>query len=113
VYVRDEAGDLVVEVRKKPAAPVELGLGPGSYSVTLDDGGALFASEVTLAEGRRTTLTRALLRPVGPEATVRRGGGDDPDYDDYEVVPFDASVMRIARPDRPTLNHFGLHLLAG
>jgi len=110
VFVRDAAGNLVVEVRKQPAAPVELGLGPGSYSVTLDDGRALFASEVTLAEGKRTTLARSQLRPVGPEATVRRGADE---VVDYEEVPFDATIMRIGKPSRPTLNHFGLHLLAG
>jgi len=111
VFVRDADGNLVVEVRKQPAAPVELGLGPGSYTVTLDEGRKLYASEITLAEGKRATLARSQLRPVGPEATVRRGSTDVDA--DYEVVPFDATIMRIGKPSRPTLNHFGLHLLAG
>ncbi|AKU92312.1 caspase family protein [Vulgatibacter incomptus] len=117
IYVRDVAGSLVVEVRKLPAAPLELGLAPGDYTLTLEERGSLYESRIVLTEGRRTRLDRAQLREVQGEATVRRGGDDAPGVDgsakDYEVIPFSAAVFPEIGSSRRTINHFGLHLIGG
>jgi hypothetical protein len=73
LFVRDEAGTLVVELQKLAGRPTELGLAPGRYHVRreLDSG----ASEATfsLVEGQRTPLAPANFQALALEATVARG----------------------------------------
>ncbi len=57
LYVRDAAGQLVAEVHKLAAQPIELGLPPGHYRVTLDDQRRLFETSVDLAAGRPTMVS--------------------------------------------------------
>jgi hypothetical protein len=74
IGVRDQHGDLVAELRKTAGHPVELGLEPGDYVVTLDGQGALFEARASLASGERTQLARLAFHAVGPlEVAVARG----------------------------------------
>src|SRR5690606_5434129 len=58
IFVRDESGALVVELRKeRMAPPVELGLAPGAYVVTVDDRGALSEARVVLTVGGRERVS--------------------------------------------------------
>jgi hypothetical protein len=74
IYVRDAAERLVVELRKQPGRDVEIGLAPGAYRVTLDEGTRLSEAQVQVAAGTRTPLSAARFRPVGREVVATRGG---------------------------------------
>jgi hypothetical protein len=73
LYVRDAAGQLVAEVHKLPSQPIELGLPPGLYRVTLDDQRRLYETSVELAAGHPTTLSPQKLVALVPAQTVSRG----------------------------------------
>jgi len=79
ISVRDAGGDLVAELRKGSGHPVELGLEPGPYVVTMDGQSALFEARLTLASGERAQLSRLAFHPVGPlEVAVARGDAASP-----------------------------------
>ena len=75
LYVRDEAGQLVVEVEKLAGRPTELGLAPGRYRVRREVEGGASEAAFTLVEGQRTPLALAQFQGLAREATVSRGGG--------------------------------------
>jgi hypothetical protein len=132
IYVRDRTGRLLVELRKEPSYPVELGLGPGEYRVSLDDDGRPLEANVVLVDGKRARLGRAAFSPVavtvavargnapagalgapGADATVAASAGIAPGA--YRVVPFDLVVapgIRTSGNDgRPVLNNFVLGIV--
>jgi hypothetical protein len=74
LFVRDEAGLLVVELQKVAGRAAELGLAPGRYQVRRETEGGASETLVTLAEGKRTSLTTEDFRALPLEATVSRGG---------------------------------------
>jgi hypothetical protein len=76
IYVRDNAGRLVVELRKEPTYPVELGLEAGKYHVVLDHDGSILEGDFNLQTGGRIEVAFADLAPVAPLVSVRRG--DEP-----------------------------------
>ena len=73
VFIRDGEGLLAAELRKHAGRPVELGLQPGAYHVTLERGERLAAAELTLVEERRTLLDVGDFTPLRGEANVTRG----------------------------------------
>jgi hypothetical protein len=99
LYVRDEAGSLVVELMKTAGRPTELGLAPGKYRVRREVGGAVSEVDLVLIEGKGTPLAASLFRPVLGEATVSRGGpsrveAEAPPAAPGRVhVPFNASFV--------------------
>ena len=74
IYVRDGGGRLLVELRKEPMYPVQLGLGPGKYRVTVDADGRAFQADVTLEEGKQTRLGQPQLAVAQLQPTQPRGG---------------------------------------
>jgi hypothetical protein len=75
LYVRDEPGRLVVELKKYAGRATELGLQPGRYTVMREALGAGSQAELVLAQGGRTVLAESAFRPVAVEMTAMRGGG--------------------------------------
>jgi hypothetical protein len=76
IYVRDQIGRLIVELRKEPTYPVELGLDAGRYRVVLDRDGTISEASIDLPTGGRTEVAAASLTAVAPLVSVRRG--DEP-----------------------------------
>lgn len=118
IFVRDASGALVVELRKTVQAPVELGLAPGTYRVTVDEGGRLRAATIDLSDARPTVLRADALRPVEGERNRLRGDGPRGD-DAYVPVPFVLALSpRIhtlppdVSPDRAILR-VGFHVGVG
>lgn len=87
IYVRDNAGRLVVELRKEPNYPVELGLEAGTYRVVLDRDGSIFEGSIQLSAGGRGDVAITDLAPVAPLVSVRRG--DEP----AEATPAPSPVI--------------------
>jgi hypothetical protein len=96
VYVRDPNGRLLVELRKEPNAPVELGLPPGEYRVNIDDDGRPLSARIRLVEGRRFRLTVGELRPEVALATTRRGGPAGAPADVIVAAPMPMQYRHVA-----------------
>jgi len=79
VAVRDPNAQLVAELRKVAGHPVELGLEPGHYLVSMTSGDARFEAEVTLSAGQRTEVDRLQFHLAKPLelARARGDGGED------------------------------------
>jgi hypothetical protein len=73
IYVRDASGHLLVELRKEPSYPVELGLEPGVYHVVMDSDGRIFESKAELVEGGRVELGKGQFHAMAPMLSTRRG----------------------------------------
>ena len=99
IYVRDGTGHLLVELRKEPGYPVELGLEPGAYRVVMDSDGRIFEAAADLADTGRVELAQNQFHAVAPLVSTRRGDGVAPVQpplgpyqttpDGYKEVPFD------------------------
>jgi hypothetical protein len=77
IYIRDGAGRLVVEVRKDPTYPVELGLDAGMYRVVVDRDGQISDGAFDLQNNQRLDVLAANLTVAPPMVATRRG--DDPE----------------------------------
>jgi hypothetical protein len=99
IYVRDSADRLVVELRKEPTYPVELGLENGKYRVVLDRDGSITSGAFDLQGGERVEVAAASLAPVAALASVRRG--DEPPEPPAAAPPTLApAVAAAAAPPR-------------
>jgi hypothetical protein len=86
LFIRDRGGHLVVELLKVGGRPIELGLGPERYDVTLQRDDDLLRASVELRRGQRTTLVAVAFRGSRPERTVSRGLAMRDDRDDTVAV---------------------------
>lgn len=115
LFVRDHLGRLVVEVRKLPEAPVEIGLTPGAYVLTLQDDRGVHEARIELGEGGRLLVEEGIFTQVEVELTTSRGNVG-PAEEQWEVVPFDFTLfppLGTGPTGRPTLKRFSLYALAG
>ncbi|HJX65911.1 MAG TPA: caspase family protein [Polyangia bacterium] len=123
IYVRDTSGHLLVELRKEPSYPVELGLEPGTYHVVMDSDGRIFESKAELSDGGRIELGKAQFHAVVPMLSTRRGdevapaaqpplGPNLPVPSRYKDVAFDlvlAPGVRLSgASELPVRHHFVL-----
>jgi hypothetical protein len=78
--IRDENDFLVAELTKVNNIPMELGLGPGLYRITIQRGDNFYRAEVVLKENTRTPLTMNDFSQIA-SATGNRSRGQE------ETVP--------------------------
>jgi hypothetical protein len=103
IYIRDGVGRLVVELRKEPTYPVELGLDAGSYKVVVDRDGSISDGTFDLTSNGRVDVLAAKLSPVATMVATRRG--DEPDAPGAATAPHegpvgpDIAVAATARPE--------------
>lgn len=76
VFVRDQAGRLMVELHKEPLYPVQLGFDPGGYEVVLDGGGHTSHARVALREGEPVRLGPEQFTPQAGEPVAARGAAE-------------------------------------
>lgn len=77
VLVRDAGGRLVVELRKEPLRPVQLGLGAGRYRLLLEAGGRASEADVVLEDGKTARVGKARFAPAALAAATARGEEQD------------------------------------
>jgi hypothetical protein len=111
IYVRDSAGRLVVELRKEPTYPVELGLEAGSYRVVLDRDGSISEGSIQLSAGGRVDVTASDLSPVAPMVSVRRG--DEPAEVPSALAPAIGPASTVVAPRHYRRVGFDLVLAPG
>jgi hypothetical protein len=73
-FIRNEAGELVVELYKPKGRLVELGLEPGVYDVRLERDRSSLVAKARVADRDRVTLDAAQFGVAALEPTRRRGG---------------------------------------
>jgi len=71
--IRNNADHLIAEITKTAVRPLELGLEPGQYYVTLQQGSDLLRADFTLTEGQRTLVTRNNFSFIASDPARRRG----------------------------------------
>jgi len=74
--IRNSQDHLIAEINKTSVRPLELGLEPGLYRITLQQGDGLFRAEAALIEGRRVLVTMQSFSPISAEPAQRRGADD-------------------------------------
>lgn len=116
LFIRDQRGTLVLELNKPAGRPLVLGLGPGTYRVTLKAGPKLARATITLRSRKRTTLTAAAFTTGVPEKATARGDVAASVDDVYVDRPFQLSLIpqlsTIGRDKKIRLG-FSLNILAG
>jgi hypothetical protein len=74
--IRDKSEYLVAEITKTAARPLELGLEPGLYRVTLQQGNDLLRAEFTLSAGQRTLIAQKDFTFISASPARSRGEDD-------------------------------------
>jgi hypothetical protein len=73
ISVREPDSRLVAELRKAPGHPIELGLEPGTYLVTMAGQDVVFEASVELQKGQRAELGKLQFRARPVELARARG----------------------------------------
>jgi len=76
--IRNNADHLIAEITKTAVRPLELGLEPGPYYVTLQQGSDVLRAEFILSEGQRTLVTRDNFSFITAAPARRRGDEAEP-----------------------------------
>ncbi|MBI9109251.1 MAG: caspase family protein [Spirochaetales bacterium] len=74
IFVRDGAGRLIVELKKVEGTALAVSIGPGRYSMILDDGDQLLSADLMLTGGSKILIVRDEFYPVPKSSTTSRGG---------------------------------------
>lgn len=93
VFVRDDAGRLMVELHKEPLYPVQLGFDPGDYEVVLDAGRTTSHAKVILREGEPVRLGPEQFTPEAGEPVAARGASEPPGASDEEAEPETSTLL--------------------
>ena len=95
-FIRDSKGNLVAELYKIAGKPMELGLAAGTYSVQMEAPSRLWkASDITLADGKKQTISMNSMKSISIEVAVARGNTDSTAYDGLDSArkaPFEFDV---------------------
>ena len=75
-FIRNAAGELVVELYKPRGRKVELGVEPGAYEVRIEQTKGSLLAKTQIADGGRVTLDPRQFGATAVEATRARGGSD-------------------------------------
>jgi len=73
LYVRNQAGRLVVELNKSPNILMDVSLAPQTYLITLDRLGVLYKAAFTIKRNQQNILRFGQFHRVDPIKTVSRG----------------------------------------
>jgi hypothetical protein len=74
--IRDAADYLVAEITKAGNRPMELGLEPGLYRITLQQGDRFYRTELILDQDGQTSLAMGDFTPIAPLPAQARGEGE-------------------------------------
>jgi hypothetical protein len=78
--IRDSSDYLIAELTKVSLKPIELGLEPGLYRITLQRGDVFYRAEILLTDGSRTPVALGDFRPISAAPGTARG--ESPAVDD-------------------------------
>jgi hypothetical protein len=107
--IRDGSDFLVAELTKVSARPMELGLEPGLYRITLQRGDGFYSADLQLIENSRVSLTFADFRRIAAAAEARSRGTDVSGEEDEPVNAFNIQLIpgmdMMGHSDEKATNH--------
>jgi hypothetical protein len=86
MFIKDQDGRMVAEVRKEAGVALTLAVPSGRYTVTLDDGDALFGSSLSVSGASKVDLDLDGFSPIEAEVTTSRGGAPEEKQDEVTSV---------------------------
>ena len=86
--IRNSSDHLIAEINKTAVRPLELGLEPGPYYVTLQQGSDVLRAEFNLVEGQRILVTRDNFAFITADPARRRGDDDANSSSDNGLYTF-------------------------
>jgi len=86
--IRDSSDHLIAEINKTAARPLELGLEPGSYRITLQQGETLSRAQVALVEGKRALVAQKDFTAISGTPARLRG-----DEEEKEEAPRESATL--------------------
>ena len=125
ISIRDSYDFLVAELTKVTSKPIELGLEPGFYRITLQQGDNFYRVELSLPENRRTTLGAKDFSMIAAASGGRLRGDEPPNAalppSDDDVPVYNLNIQLLPGIDinghgkEKATNHFlfGLFLAFG
>ncbi|MBN1838325.1 MAG: caspase family protein [Spirochaetales bacterium] len=137
LFVRDQQGRLVVELRKDPSVPVLLALPAGEYLLRMERDGGMYESFVRLRVGRKEAIDSQDFVPLRTERATSRGpipswsheepfrmdeeelaarqGTPPEDQEPPVLVPFSLGLLPFVPPSGPerAIHQVSLNLLLG
>jgi hypothetical protein len=94
ITIRDESDFLVAELTKVNQKPMELGLGPGLYRITIQRGDSFYRAEVVLRENNRTLLSMVDFYQIASAPGNRnRGKASEEIPDDTPLYPLGIQLI--------------------
>jgi hypothetical protein len=75
--IRDNAGNLIVELSKSKGHKVELGFAPGKYRIMLTGKTDIYETDVEISESKRTLLEKDMFKKTSKEPAVTRGDSNN------------------------------------
>ena len=73
VFLRNQKGQLIAEIKKSRAGALDLGLDPGKYNITVESSSGLLRGTVDVTHGQKTIIAQSHLDRDSRELTVTRG----------------------------------------
>ena len=96
ITIRDEFDFLVAELTKINQNPLELGLSPGLYRVTIQKGDNFYRAEMLLRENVRTPLGMKDFSLIASSSgNRRRGDYEGMNNDDSDDIPFNPTNIQL------------------
>ncbi|MFP3043363.1 caspase family protein [Treponema primitia] len=86
--IRDSSDYLIAEITKTAGRPMELGLEPGLYRITLQQGNSFFTLELRLEQDRRTPVRQNDFTPIAASRDRGRTRGNGTDDAESFHEPF-------------------------
>jgi hypothetical protein len=98
MFIRDNRGDLVAELKKSPGLEMMISLPSGRYSVAIEYQDDIFETQAMLTNGKKESLTQQDFSRINKEETRSRGDSDEFDFASDivdEVVKFTDEIGEI------------------
>ena len=110
VLIFDAKGELVIDVNKDDSEPLEVGLRPARYSVTLRKGADHFTAEIRLGSEEPTLLSLGGFRALRPDPDPESFAFPDIDWDFGLSLSSGGTTSAVPEYDELMLHTFGLEL---
>ncbi|MDR2900850.1 MAG: caspase family protein [Treponema sp.] len=103
ISIRDSSDYLIAEVTKANHKAMELGLEPGRYQLTLQQGDRFFRTNVTLTEESQTPVKMGNFTQVNASPSTARGGNNG-GSDDRDREAFVDDYVQLMEESRQNMN---------
>lgn len=99
VFIRDEKGQLIVELLKQAGQKMELGLSKGKYQIHVEKPNETLSGTFVISKNSRAQVSQGDLKKLQLEKTRLRG--DETNFDLADAQEYDVSVELINDKEHP------------